>query len=71
MAGISTNVCYFITSQVFSKTNRTMWTEEAIKKTAENYFEKYYKYDDAIYKRDVIDIFTAGAKYIINQIQDE
>lgn len=48
-----------------------MWSEEAIKKAAENYFEKYYKYDDAIYKRDVIDIFTAGAKYIINQIQDE
>ena len=46
-----------------------MWTEEKIKEAAQEYFEEYYKYDDAIYKRDVIDIFIAGAKYIINNTQ--
>ena len=46
-----------------------MWTEEAIEKAAEKYFEEYYKYDDAIYERDVLDIFIAGAKFIINNTQ--
>jgi hypothetical protein len=44
-------------------------SNQELAKAAEKYFEEYYKYDDAIYKRDVLDIFIAGAKFIINNTQ--
>lgn len=48
-----------------------MWSEQTIQKAAEEYFEKYYKYNDAVYKEDVIEIFIAGCKYILNNTQKD
>lgn len=47
-----------------------MWTEETLKKAAEEYFEKYHEDGVVIYKRDTIAFFIAGAKYIINNTQN-
>lgn len=72
MASIFIYVYNFITIQILRKINRIiMWTEEVLNKAAEKYFEEYYKYDDVYFKRDVINIFTAGAKYVIKNTPKE
>lgn len=47
-----------------------MWSEETIKKAANEYYREAYNRLGYV-ETEVEDAFLAGAKYVINQIQDE
>lgn len=47
-----------------------MWTEETLKKAAEEYVNIVYKHRDIRFQQRAVDIFLAGARYVINNTQN-